>query len=128
MASTASSSSPRHRTLRTVGALATSVAIVAALGGGAVASAAPTKGKLRLIKVLHPTSRFEGFKASSSRIAKSDRALLHSTSARTTRVVVKLDYDALSRYGGDLAGFAATSPSVTGQPRATERRSSRVGG
>ena len=37
-------------------------------------------------------------------------------SADAVPVVVKLDYDSLAAYTGDIEGLAATSPSVTGEP------------
>ncbi len=50
----------------------------------------------------------------SSRLAQSDPALLKLTGTAPTAVLIKLDYDPLSSYRGDLAGLPATSPQVTG--------------
>ncbi|WP_283133468.1 S8 family serine peptidase [Rhizohabitans arisaemae] len=56
-----------------------------------------------------------GAKSPSGRLAKSDAALLRSTSKAPVRVVVKLDYDSVAAYKGGLKGFAATSPAATGR-------------
>ena len=64
---------------------------------------------------LRPSGRVEGSKALTSRIAKSDKALLRRTDATPVEVVVKLDYDSVATYTGTVEGVAATSPSVTGQ-------------
>ncbi len=42
--------------------------------------------------------------------------VLEATGTEPTAVVVKLDYDALATYAGDLPGYEATSPSVTNAP------------
>lgn len=46
--------------------------------------------------------------------AKSDPALLGRTDATPVHVLVKLDYDPVMNYQGDIPGFAATSPQKTG--------------
>ncbi|NEA30669.1 S8 family serine peptidase [Streptomyces sp. SID13031] len=56
-----------------------------------------------------------GAKSPSGQLAKSDPALVNSTSAKQVRVVVKLDYDSLAAYRGELKGLPGTSPSVTGK-------------
>jgi hypothetical protein len=60
------------------------------------------------------TQRIEGNKAPSSSLAKTDRALLARDDARSTRVMIKLDYDSIATYEGGVDGLAATSPAVTG--------------
>jgi len=55
-------------------------------------------------------------KAATSRLAQSDPSVLEATGTEPTAVVVKLDYDALATYAGDLPGYEATSPSVTNAP------------
>ncbi|GIH28791.1 peptidase S8 [Acrocarpospora phusangensis] len=56
-----------------------------------------------------------GAKSSTGKLAKSDEELLKSTSSAPVNVVVKLDYDSLAAYKGDLAGLPGTSPAVTGE-------------
>ena len=63
---------------------------------------------------LTPTERVSATK--SSRLARSDPALLRRTDTAAVPVVVKLNHDALATYDGDVAGFPATSPAVTGRP------------
>jgi hypothetical protein len=55
-------------------------------------------------------------KSVSGQLAQTDQELLAQTGTKAVPVMVKLDYDALSSYLGDVAGYAATSPQVTGQP------------
>ena len=64
---------------------------------------------------LTPTSRVTGFKAASSRLAKSDKKLLARNDSARVPVVIKLDYDAIASYQGNIPGFRATSPRVTGR-------------
>ena len=63
---------------------------------------------------LSPESTMTVAKSSSGRLAQTDPSLLDRTDATPINVVVKLDYDATASYKGDIAGLAATSPSVTG--------------
>ena len=73
-----------------------------------------TAGNLSATK-LTPSSRVTGFKAASSRLAQSDRSLLARTDSARVPVVIKLDYDAIASYQGNLPGLRATSPRVTGR-------------
>ena len=61
------------------------------------------------------SSSFSGAKSDSGRIAQSDQNLLTRTDSKVISVMVKLDVDALASYRGNIAGYAATSPSVTGK-------------
>ena len=79
----------------------------------AAASGEPS-GPLQPGVALSPTSTVEGAKSVTGRLAQTDPALLGRTDATPVNVVVKLDYDATASYAGDIAGLAATSPSVTG--------------
>src|SRR5690606_32511626 len=56
---------------------------------------------------------------------QTDESLLGLTSSKPIPVVVKLDHDPLATYAGEVSGYSATSPAVTGEPLdgdATERR------
>ncbi|MFC9689348.1 S8 family serine peptidase [Kribbella sp. NPDC056951] len=64
---------------------------------------------------LQVTDTVNGAKSPSGQLAKSDPALINSTSAKQVRVVVKLDYDSLAAYRGGLKGLPGTSPAVTGK-------------
>ena len=57
----------------------------------------------------------EGAKSASGRAAQTDPSLLELDSSAPVSVMVKLDYDALAAYTGDIEGLPATSPSVTGE-------------
>ncbi|TQJ00063.1 PA domain-containing protein [Kribbella jejuensis] len=61
------------------------------------------------------TGTVNGAKSPSGQLAKSDPALVNSTSGKQVRVVVKLDYDSLAAYRGGLKGLPGTSPAVTGK-------------
>ena len=65
---------------------------------------------------LSVTSRLVSDKAPTSRVAKSDQALLDRTDTAAVPIVVKLDYDSVATYAGGVKDLAPTSPSVTGQP------------
>ena len=65
---------------------------------------------------LSPTTGEAAPTATSSLVAESDAALVASTSGSRTPVMIKLDYDAIATYAGDLRGLPATSPSVTDEP------------
>jgi hypothetical protein len=53
-------------------------------------------------------------KAPTSRLAKTDAALLGRTDSARIPVLVKLDYDSVATYAGGVRGYAATSPGTTG--------------
>jgi hypothetical protein len=65
---------------------------------------------------LSPDARLEGFKSSSSGLAKTSPGLLKRTDSTLVPVMIKLDEDALASYRGGVKGLAATSPSATGRP------------
>ena len=56
-----------------------------------------------------------GTKARSSRLAMTDQSLLQIHNKKLIPVMVKFDYDGAASYMGGVAGYAATSPSVTGK-------------
>jgi subtilisin family serine protease len=81
-----------------------------------VAVAAPSTADPRKLTARPLTgTRVQGAKSSSGQLARTDRSLLGVTSSKPVNVVVKLDYDSLAAYRGDVKGYAATSPSVTGR-------------
>src|SRR4051812_3352711 len=78
------------------------------------ASAGVKPGSPYTAKGLQATSTVSGAKSSSGKLAQTDPKLLGRKDSTRVNVVVKLDYDATAAYKGDVRGFAATSPSVTG--------------
>ncbi len=98
-------------------AVAGGLALVAATIPAASATAEPTPGSTASwsATALTDGERVQGAKSSSGRLAESDPALLKSRSAAPVNVVVKLDYDSLAAYRGDLPGLPGTSPAVTGR-------------
>jgi subtilisin family serine protease len=95
-------------------ALTSSLALLAAslLASGSAMANSPLNPKL---SALSPSSSYTAPKSVSGRLAKTDPSLLKATSGKTISVMVKLDYDALASYQGDIPGYAATSPQVTGK-------------
>jgi subtilisin family serine protease len=93
--------------------------LVAALLPVLTAAAGPSptapNGRTWTATPLALASTINGAKSPSGQLAKSDPALVNSTSAKQVRVVVKLDYDSLSAYRGGIKGLPGTSPSVTGK-------------
>ncbi|MBG0829659.1 S8 family serine peptidase [Planomonospora sp. ID67723] len=57
----------------------------------------------------------QGAKSLTGKLARSDEALLRSTSGEAVDVMVKLDYDSLAAYQGGIEGLPATSPAKTGK-------------
>ena len=98
------------------------VAATALLGGTLVAGSAgaapqPSGAAGKFSVVSTPTgTTLTGAKSFTGRLAKSDPNVLKLTGTKPVSVMVKLDYDALGSYSGDLTGFPATSPRVTGHP------------
>ena len=84
---------------------------VAAAGG----VAADDSRHLTLVQQLKPTSVVTADKASTSRLAQTDKSLLGRRDSTRVPVVIKLDYDSVATYTGDIRGLSATSPSVTGK-------------
>ncbi|MGW5190306.1 S8 family serine peptidase [Kribbella sp. NPDC004138] len=93
--------------------------LVAALLPAMTAAADPSptapNGRPWKATPLTVASIVNGAKSPSGQLAKSDPALVNSTSAKQVRVVVKLDYDSLAAYRGGIKGLPGTSPSVTGK-------------
>jgi len=96
-------------------AIAAAVAVTAALVAVASGPAAAARTRFRATPLTVKT-RAAAAKSPASRLARSDRKLLGRTDAHRVPVVVKLDHDALAAYPGDVAGYPATSPAVTGRP------------
>jgi subtilisin family serine protease len=101
--------------LGVVTAAAVALAVLAA-GAGATPPPTPADQATLSATPLTPVSRVQGAKSASSRLAQTDESLLGQHSTAPINVVVKLDYDALAAYAGQITGLPATSPSVTGRP------------
>jgi subtilisin family serine protease len=101
--------------LGVVTAAAVALAVLAA-GAGATPPPAPADQATLSATPLTPVSRVQGAKSASSRLAQTDESLLGRRSTAPINVVVKLGYDALAAYAGQITGLPATSPSVTGRP------------
>ncbi|MEV6285758.1 S8 family serine peptidase [Kribbella sp. NPDC051770] len=89
--------------------------LVAATLPATAADPSPTPPTNWTATPLTVASTISGAKSPSGQLAKSDPALINSTSAQQVRVVVKLDYDSLAAYRGGLKGLPGTSPAVTGK-------------
>jgi subtilisin family serine protease len=104
------------RRFRDACALAVSVSLVLLPVYPAPAVAA---GKQLSLAAVQPTfdSHYVGktVKSQLGQIAQSDPALLNRTDGTPVNVIVKLDYDSVSSYGGNIPGYAATSPGKTGK-------------
>jgi subtilisin family serine protease len=89
---------------------------VLAAGAGATPPPTPADQGTLTATPLTLASRVDGAKSATSRLAQTDESLLGQRSTAPINVVVKLDYDALAAYAGQIRGLPATSPSVTGRP------------
>ncbi|WP_308169637.1 S8 family serine peptidase [Acrocarpospora catenulata] len=104
----------RHlRLTSTMAVLGLVAAVVPA--GSAIADPTPSPTPSLTATALTNPERMVGAKSTSGQLAKSDEALLRSQSSAPVNVVVKLDYDSLAAYKGDVAGLPGTSPDVTGK-------------
>lgn len=104
-----------HRRRRSLVALVTSVALLAGLIGPALA----IDSTLTLGEGVSQDGEPESVaKSRSGQLAETDPALLGRTDSTPIGVLIKLDYDAVASYTGDVPGLAATSPEVTGVPLA----------
>jgi subtilisin family serine protease len=61
-------------------------------------------------------STYTAPKSITGQLAETDPSVLKQSGTKDVPVMVKLDYDALGSYQGNIAGYAATSPQVTGHP------------
>ena len=104
---------PVHRrSLRTIAASLTSVSLLISTMGttlavdptGFTATALETDG-----------APIQAAKSRAGALAQTDPALLGRTDTTPIPVFIKLDYDAVASYAGDIAGLQATSPEVTGR-------------
>jgi subtilisin family serine protease len=100
------------RVISVAAVVALSLVLLAVPASSAPAQAQPTQPRLTATP-LTPSSKVQGAKSASSRLARTDRSLLGQRSTAPTHVMVKLDYDSLAAYAGQLKGLPATSPSVT---------------
>src|SRR3954463_10105148 len=77
--------------------------------------AAPVPANLRVSQNLTANRTVNAAKSPTSRMAKSDPSLLGRTDSTPVAIAVKLDYDSVATYSGEIAGYTATSPAVTGK-------------
>lgn len=99
----------RSRAIAGVLALVVSVAV-----GSVTASAQTDTGGFRTVGRVIEDGRVDAPKSLSGQLAKTDPSLLGLSGSRLVNVIVKLDYDPVALYAGDIDGLAATSPRVTG--------------
>jgi hypothetical protein len=72
-------------------------------------------GSLSLVESLKAANQTSAAKSPTSRMAKTDPSLLNRSDTTKVAIAVKLDYDSTATYSGGIAGYAATSPSITGK-------------
>ncbi len=89
-------------------------AVLAATLAPAASARAPLSGD-EAVQQFRASRVANADKSPSGQLAQSDAGLMRRTDSRLVAVMVKLDVDAAASYAGGVNGFAATSPSVTGQ-------------
>ena len=106
----------RHFVVALIGALLTLTTGVGASSAGLPAGSTAARDATLTATPLAVNGTVTASKAPTSRLAKTDPALLGRTDRTPVRVLIKLDYDSIATYEGELAGLPATSPTVTGTP------------
>ena len=99
----------RPRTLIGIGAAAILIVPIGAVAVAGGATATDSR-HLTVTKQFTPTSTVTGSKSATSGLAQTDRSLLGRKDSTRIPVVIKLDYDSVATYKGDVRGLAATSP------------------
>ena len=82
---------------------------------GAQRPASTNRGGSLSAANLQPTKMLNNSKSDSGQIAQSDAGLLARKDGAMVNVLIKFDADAVASYRGNVAGLAATSPSITGK-------------
>ncbi|MEV1240190.1 S8 family serine peptidase [Nonomuraea sp. NPDC049750] len=119
-------SSPRLSRARRLASVVIGLSMVAVMSPAAARATptpSPANGKWQATPVTG-AQLVEGAKSPTGKLAKSDQALLRTTSPAPINIMVKLDYDSLAAYRGGLPGLPGTSPAVTG--KALDTRSAEV--
>jgi hypothetical protein len=106
----------RRRTLSVLAGAAALALVMLGVPASAATAPAPAGQPKLTATPLTPSSQVQGAKSAVSRLARTDSRLLGQRSTAPVHVVVKLDYDSLASYAGQLKGLPATSPAVTGRP------------
>ena len=101
-----------RRSLRTIAASLTSVSLLISTMGTTLAVDPIDFSATALDPEGEP---IQAAKSRSGALAQTDPALLGRTDTSPIPVFIKLDYDAVASYAGDIAGLPATSPEVTGR-------------
>jgi subtilisin family serine protease len=103
--------------MRTRRSLFVSVLAASALISGAVASPAfaadPPDFTATPVTPSGPPQ--DGARSKTGQLAESDPALLARSDGAVVPIMVKVDVDPVASYTGDVDGFAATSPEITGK-------------
>ena len=103
-----------RRPWRLVGA-ASAIALVLAMAPVSSAAAAPVDPGDLTGQGLTSSDDESGSKATTSRLAQSDPAVLEATGTEQVPLLVKLDYDSVATYSGGVDNLQPTSPATTAQ-------------
>jgi subtilisin family serine protease len=94
-------------------ALAASALVAGAIASPAVAADPPPDFTATPVTPAGPPE--DGARSKTGQLAESDAALLARADGQVVPIMVKVDVDPVASYTGDIDGFAATSPEVTGK-------------
>ena len=103
-----------RRPWRLVGA-ASAIALVLVMAPVSSAAAAPVDPGDLTGQGLTSSDDESGSKATTSRLAQSDPAVLDATGTEQVPLLVKLDYDSVATYSGGVDNLQPTSPATTAQ-------------
>ena len=103
----------RNRRSVLVSVLAASALISGAFASPAFAADPPPDFTATPVTPAGPPQ--DGARSKTGQLAESDAALLARSDAQVVPIMVKVDVDPVASYTGDVDGFAATSPEITGK-------------
>ena len=102
-----------RRSLFVVSVLAASALITGGIASPAFAADPPPDFTATPVEPAGPPQ--DGARSKSGQLAESDAALLARSDGQVVPIMVKVDVDPVASYTGDVEGYAATSPEITGK-------------
>ena len=103
-----------RRSLFVVSVLAASALITGGIASPAFAADPPPDFTATPVEPAGPPQ--DGARSKSGQLAESNAELIARADGQVVPIMVKVDVDPVASYTGDVDGYAATSPEITGKP------------